>query len=91
MIVLTMLEVAAALVATIATIVLYALRSPWRESAVGRHLMAYMAALAAEIGALLAVGLGVAVPLWLFAIVFGAVDFVVAQRLWLLWRAQQDD
>jgi hypothetical protein len=28
---------------------------------------------------------------WLFAVSFAAMDAVVIQRLWLLWRTQQEE
>jgi len=84
-----LIEMAVALVATVAFIVLYATRSPWRGTAMGRHIMAWMVVMAAEIGSLLALGVW-RVPAWVYALVFGALDAVVLQRLWLLWRAQRD-
>lgn len=83
-------ELALALAAGLAFVVLYALRSPWRTSEMGRHLMAFMVVTAVELGSLLALGLGWRVPLWLFALGFGALDVVVVQRLWLLVKAQQE-
>jgi hypothetical protein len=59
-------EMALALIATVAFVVLYAVRSPWRGTAMWR------------------------VPTWVYALVFGALDLVVLQRLWLLIRAQRD-
>jgi N-acetylglutamate synthase-like GNAT family acetyltransferase len=82
-------ELALALAAGLMFVALYALRSPWRTSEMGRHLMAFMVVTAAELGSLLALGLGWHVPLWLFAVGFGALDVVVVQRVWLLVKAQR--
>lgn len=82
-------ELALALLAGLAFVVLYAARSPWRTTEMGRHLMAFMVITAIELGSLLALGLGWHVPLWLFALGFGALDVVVVQRLWLLVKAQR--
>lgn len=84
-------ELAIALAGGLAFVVLYAARSPWRDSPMGRHLMAFMAVTAVELGTLLALGLGVPVPAWLIAAGFGALDLVVLQRLWLLIKAQRGD
>ena len=82
-------EMALATLAGIAFLALYGLRSPWRETEMGRHLMLFMIATTAEISSLLALALGVHVPLWLFAVGFGLLDLVVLQRLWLLIKAQR--
>lgn len=84
-----LVEMALALIATVSFVVLYAVRSPWRRTAMGRHIMAFMVVMAAEIGSLLALGVW-RVPTWVYALVFGALDLVVLQRLWLLIRAQRD-
>lgn len=83
-------EIAVALLATTASVVLYAARSPWRESRMGRHLMVFMFAMMIEFAALLALGLGMRLPLFVYALTFAAVDAVVLQRLWLLIKAQRD-
>jgi hypothetical protein len=85
---LILLEILLALLGGLAFVVLYALRSPWRSSPMGRHVMAFMLVTVGELAALLALGLGLSVPLWLFAVGFAALDAVVLQRLVLLWRAQ---
>lgn len=82
-------EVGLCAVASVTFIVIYGLRSPWRSTAMGRHIMAFMTATALEFVSLLCLGLGLPVPLWVFAVVFGALDLVVFQRLWLLWLAQR--
>lgn len=81
-------EIVVAFLSGIAFVVLYALHSPWRSSPMGRHIMAFTVITTGELASLLALGLGLPVPPWLFAIGFAALDVVVLQRLWLLWRAQ---
>lgn len=83
-----MAELALATLGTLAFVVLYALRSSWATTPMGRHLMLFALVGLCELASLLALGLGVLVPAWLFALGFGALDVVVLQRLWLLWRAQ---
>lgn len=85
---LILLELAYAVAVITATIVLYGLRSPWRASPMGRHLMAFMVTTDAELASLLALGLGAPALALLFLVVFGAIDVVITQRLVLLIRAQ---
>lgn len=89
MITVILVELAIALAVTVAFLVLYAARSPWRSSEMGLHLFAFMLVLAGELGSLLALGLGIPVPLWLLVLGFGALDVVVVQRLLLLLKAQR--
>lgn len=82
-------ELSLALVATVAFLVLFGVRTPWRVTAMGRHLMAYASAWALEMVGLLCLALGIALPLWVYVLIFAAVDAVTLQRFWLLWRAQR--
>lgn len=66
-------------------------RSNWRSSAIGRHLMAFSVLTGVECVALVFLGLGFPVPLWIFAIIFGALAIVAAQRLLLLMKVQNGD
>ena len=91
MIAVILAEVLVGCVGCLAFVVLYGLRSPWRESPMGRHIMAFSAASASELGSLFALGMGAPVALWVFAIIFGLFDLVILQRLVLLWRAQRAD
>lgn len=61
----------------------------WRRKREGRHLMAYMAVLAVALG-LTAVGVFVPMPWLIYAapLVYGALIFVLAQRLRLIWLNQ---
>lgn len=84
-------ELSIALLLGVVTVALYGVRSPWQDSPMGRHLMAFILVTTADAGLLLLLGLGVHVPLWLFAFAFGALDLVVLQRLWLLIKVQRGD
>lgn len=83
-----LVELAIAVVAGVAFLVLYAWKSRWSATAMGRHMMAFALVTTGEAAALLALGLGVPVPPWAFAVGFGALDLVVIHRLVLLLRAQ---
>jgi hypothetical protein len=63
--------------------------SPWGRSPAGRHMMAVAAVMAGEMGTLLAMVLGLRVPLWVFMVGYAVADVVVLHRLWLLHRARQ--
>jgi hypothetical protein len=91
MTVLVLVEVLLGCVGCVAFAVLYGSRSPWRESPMGRHMMAFTVVTAGELGSLLALGLGLPVPIWVFALGFGLLDLVIVQRLVLLWRMQRGD
>jgi hypothetical protein len=66
-------------------------RSPWWRSAVGRQMMAASLVALCEAATLLALGLGLPVPLWVFAIGYGAADIVVIRWIVLRWRARRDE
>ena len=76
-------------VATLAFVGMYAARSDW-WSPTGRMVMSWALVSAAESG-LFVLSYAVQVPVWLFALVFGATDAVVLHRLWLLLRVQWRD
>lgn len=84
-----LVELGIATVAGLVFLVLYAWRSRWHETAMGRHMMVFAVVTAAEAGSLFALGLGLPVPLWLFAVGYGLLDAVVIQRLYLLLKAQR--
>lgn len=71
------------------TIALYGMRSDWRSTAVGRHIMAWMVVSLVEILSLLVLPVW-RLPTWVYALVFGALEVVFLQRLWLIWRSQHD-
>lgn len=83
-----LVELTIALFAGVTFIIFYAFGSEWRSTAMGRHVMAFVVATVAEIGGLLALGLGASIPLVVFVIIFGLIDLVMVQRLWLLLLAQ---
>jgi hypothetical protein len=66
-------------------------RTPWWRSATGRQMMAASIVALGEALTLLAVGLGLPVPLWVFAIGYGAADIVVIRWIVLRWRARRDE
>lgn len=77
-------------------IVLYHLSAPWWRTEAGRHVMAFMGALAAVL-TLSSLRLLTGPPAqpaavtwftWLRIIVFATIPVVVGWRLWMLWRAQ---
>lgn len=82
-------ELAVAFLAGVAFVALYATRSRWRDTSMGRHMMAVSVVMAGEAGVLLAALLGLEVPLWLFAFGFGVLDVLLVQRLVLLLRVQR--
>lgn len=84
-----LIELAVALAAGLAFIVFYAARSEWRTSVMGRHMMVFVVATTIEIGSLLALGMGVRVPIPAFVVIFGLVDVAMVQRLILLLQAQR--
>ncbi len=66
----------------------YTLRSNWRASVMGRHLMTFMGVMTTIL-----VMWGVArlfgpVPLWIWAVLLGAFDAALIWRVALLWRTQ---
>lgn len=81
-------ELGLALLLAFAFVALY-WRSHWQSSPMGRHVMAFTAVTAAEALLLFLLLLGVPVPTAMFAVLFGAVDLVLGQRIWLLVRAQR--
>jgi hypothetical protein len=85
---LILVELAVAALAGVAFVGVY-VRSPWLRTPAGRHMMAVSLVMAAEAGTLLAVGAGVRVPLWAFAVGYGLIDVVVLHRLVLLWHARR--
>jgi hypothetical protein len=84
-----LVELAIAALVGVAFVLLYALRSRWRSTAVGRHMMVFALVTTGEAASLFALGLGAPVPLWVFAVGYGLTDFLVIQRLYLLIKAQQ--
>jgi len=90
-IMLVILELGVAFLASLVFVGLYVWRSRWKETPLGRHMVAFALALAVADGSLLAVSLGVPVPVWLFAAGFGLLDFVLIQRIILLVKIQEGE
>lgn len=89
MIAVIVVELAIAILVGLTFVVLYAIRSPWTKTTMGRHAMALAIVGAGEAASLFALALGVDVPLWVFAVGFAALDAVLVQRLWIFFRAQK--
>lgn len=70
---------------------LYALNAPWYDSSAGRHIMALAAAMTIKDALLLLLYSGVHVPLWVFAVGYASLNWVVWWRVWLLYEAQHWD
>jgi hypothetical protein len=88
MIKLIIAEIAFAAVVSLTFAGFYAARSDWRRSTVGRHLMAWVILGGLEGILLVLLGLGLPVPLWVFAALYAGLAFVGTQRLFLLLRTQ---
>jgi hypothetical protein len=82
-------EVGLGCIAAYVFALLYAARSPWLSTAMGRHVMFTTVAIGTELLSLFLLGLQLPIPLWVFVFVFGALDAVIVQRLYLLWLAQR--
>lgn len=85
---LVVIEVAITGLVSLAFAIMYALRSNWQSSAIGRHLMIFSIITAMECFALVLLGVGVKIPMWIFAVMYGIVALVGIQRLYLLILAQ---
>ncbi len=83
-------EMLIAAVAAVAFMVLYAVRSDWRRSAMGRHLMAFMGVLAAVLVMWSVHRLVGPLPQVAWAAALAAFDAVMVWRVALLWRTQHN-
>jgi len=90
-IVVVLAELGIAILAGLTFLVLYGLRSHWRDTPLGRHMMAFSAVVVGAVASLLLVGIGVPVPAWVFAGGFGLLDVVLVQRVLLLVRVQEEE
>lgn len=84
------LELALLVIEAIAFVALYAWRSRWTSTPVGRLVMLWVLFGALDFAALLAIGTPAQPPLWLYAVSFGAQVVLGAWRLLLLVRTQQE-
>jgi len=84
------IELGIAALMGIAFVALYALRSRWSSSAMGRHMMWFGIAQSLAYVTLF-VALGWRIPFWVYPVVFLLVDMVFLQRLVLLWKAQKEE
>lgn len=81
-------ELAIGVLAGFAFVALY-WSSSWGHSPAGRHMMYVAAVMAGEMGALLALLLGLRVPLWVFVVGYALADAVVLHRVWLFYLARR--
>jgi len=84
-----LVELLVVFVTTGAFVILYAWRSRWWSSPTGRLVMTWAVISLAESG-LFALAYAIRIPLWVFAVVFGATAVMALRRLWLLLRAQSE-
>lgn len=61
----------------------------WWKSPIYTQLVGIAVIGAVEALSLIALGTGHELPLWVYALVFGAVDVVAARWLWLTWTARR--
>lgn len=84
-------EVIASFVPAAAFVVLYAARSPWWRSGMGRHLMAFVGTLVVLLGLVLLGWIVGPLPRIVWVVGLAPLPVVVWWRLWLLLRAQRRD
>ena len=83
-----LVELLAVVAATGAFVILYAWRSPWWASPTGRLVMTWAVISLAEAG-LFSLAYVIRIPIWVFAVIFGATAVLAFRRLWLLLQAQR--
>lgn len=79
--------IAAGFLAMVAFVVLY-WRSSWRNSPMGRNLMALPAVLGALLGLWLLARVTGPLPVWLWLGGIVSLDAVMWWRVWILWKVQ---
>lgn len=84
----TTLEMFLAAIAGLAFMVLYTLRSNWRASVMGRHLMTFMGVMTTILVMWGVNRLAGPLPMWVWAVLLGAFDAALIWRVALLWRTQ---
>ena len=85
------LEITFAVLVLLAFVVLFALRTRWRASPVGRPLLLFMVVTLGVIAALLTLAWGVALPLSWWAALFGAFDAGAVGLLYQLVKSQRSE
>ena len=71
----------------LAFLALYGRPGKYADRTMAWHIVSVTAVAAAEAGGLLLAAIGVALWLWLFAVIYGIAGAVVYWRLWLLVRS----
>lgn len=90
-----LIETAIGFVLTLVFVVMYAARSDWRATSVGRNVMAFMIALMILLGMFVAGRIKNAIdhsggmPIWMWVIAFGVFDVIILWRVLLLLAAQK--
>ncbi len=84
----TTVEMVLAAVAGVAFMVLYLFRSPWRKSAMGQHLAAFMGVLTGILLLWIGHRLSGGFPTLVWVVALGAFDAVMIWRAVLLFRTQ---
>ncbi len=84
----TTVEMVVAAVAGVAFMGLYLVRSPWRKSAMGQHLAAFMGVLTGILLLWIGHRLAGGFPTWVWVVALGAFDLVMIWRAVLLFRTQ---
>ena len=84
-------ELLAAVLGGLIFIALYGTWAPWELSAMGRYIMATALATVAKDASLLLLISGAGPPLWVFAVVYGGINWVVWWRLWILIKEQRGE
>lgn len=83
------LELLGAVLGGVVFITLYGLWAPWSDSSMGRHIMALAVAMAGKDMTLLLLAAGVRIPIWVFAVGYGVLNWVIWWRVWLLFKVQR--
>lgn len=83
-------EMFIAAAAGVSFMVLYTLRSNWRASVMGRHLMTFMGVMTTILVMWGYARLFGPIPLWIWAVLLAAFDAALIWRVALLWRTQHN-
>lgn len=89
MIALIGVELALIVVGALAFLVLFGSPTRSLDPPIARHVAVFTAITGIEAALLLAALVGFVVPMWVFALLFGAQDVLIGQRLWFVVRAHR--
>lgn len=82
-------EWALTLCAAVAFLVLYGWPNRYQDRTMAWHVFSVTAVAAVESAGLVAAGLHIHLPLWLYAVIYGAGAVVVIWRVWLLLKGRR--